>query len=171
MSEAMRLLEEAIEVARREGYAEGYAAAVEAMREFVAKTATAFPTKAPQTPRATGRGSIRRIPSGESDYTPVERGANANLVEAALRSVSPRAIGPTEIQHIVTRDAGKEIAYSSVRHALNQLEARHVAKETTAKRWQYISQDERQGGDVESEAPDSGMPGASKGNGALPLQP
>jgi hypothetical protein len=144
MSEAMKLLEEAIKIARREAYAEGYAAAIEAMREFVAKASS--PSDDISTARsATAQTGIRRAPSGEGDYTPVERGANAMLVESALRTVSPRAIGPTEIQHIVARDAGKKIAYSSVRHALDQLKARDAAREISAKRWRYISENERTG--------------------------
>jgi uncharacterized membrane protein YqiK len=144
MSEAMKLLEEAIEVARKEAFAEGYAAAIQAMREFVAKASS--PSGETRAARSvTGQTGSRRIPSGEGDYVPVERGTNALLVESALQTVSPRAIGPTEIQHIVARDAGKKIAYSSVRHALDQLKARDVAREASAKRWRYISENERTG--------------------------
>jgi hypothetical protein len=148
MSKAMELLEEAIEVARQEGYSEGYAAAMQAVaaaiQDLAAKTSS-LPNV-----RFTGAASLiatvtprRKAPSGEGDYVPVERGANAILVESALQSVFPRAIGPTEVQHIVARDAGKKLAYSSTRHALDQLRARGMAQEDSARRWQYVPQDER----------------------------
>jgi hypothetical protein len=136
-----RALEELLAPARREafdeGFAEGFAAGVEALRDQIAKMS------APNPPGARRRAAIKRALQ-PGVYTPVERGTNANLVEAALRSVAPKSCGPTELIHLVAGATGKPLAYTSVTHALNQLERRQAARKVSSNRWEYIPEKERQ---------------------------
>lgn len=64
-----------------------------------------------------------------SRATATASGTNAQLVEEVLRASSPRALRPAEIRTAIERDKGVAMAFTSIRHALGQLEARHVAKE------------------------------------------
>ena len=136
-----RALEEMLATVRREGFdegfSEGFAAGVEALRDQIAKMT------APTAPGARRRAAIKRALQ-PGVYTPVERGANGNLVEAALRSVAPKSCGPTELTHLVAGATGKSLAYTSVTHALNQLERRQAARKVSSNRWQYIPEKERQ---------------------------
>jgi hypothetical protein len=136
-----RALEELLAAARGEGFdegfAEGFAAGVEALRDQIARMS------APTAPGARRRAAIKRALQ-PGVYTPVERGTNANLVEAALRSVAPKSCGPTELIHLVAGATGRPLAYTSVTHALNQLERRQAARKVSSSRWQYIPEKERQ---------------------------
>jgi len=151
---AVTQLQEQIEEVRREAYAAGYAAAMQAMREFVAKpapgaepaaarpgrrprAATARPGRparqgppraATRAPRGTGRASARRP----------QRGTNARLVEEVLQSNAPRALRPAEIRRAVQHDKGVAMAFTSIRHALVQLEERRTAEQVAdTKTWRY----------------------------------
>jgi hypothetical protein len=62
--------------------------------------------------------------------------------EAALRSVSPKSCGPTELIRLVAGATGKPLPYTSVTHALNQLERRQAARKVSSNRWQYIPEKE-----------------------------
>ena len=136
-----RALEELLTAARGEGFdegfAEGFAAGVEALRDQIVRMS------APTPPGARRRAAIKRALQ-PGVYTPVERGANANLVEAALRSVAPKSCGPTELIHLVAGATGRPLPYTSVTHALNQLERRQAARKVSSNRWQYIPEKERQ---------------------------
>jgi hypothetical protein len=140
-ADTARALEELLAAARREGFeegfVEGFAAGIEALRNQIAKMPD------PTAPGARRRVAIKRALQ-PGVYTPVERGANANLVEAALRSVAPKSCGPTELIHLVAGATGKPLAYTSVTHALNQLERRQAARKVSSNRWQYIPEKERQ---------------------------
>jgi hypothetical protein len=140
-ADSARALEEMLAAARREGFdegfAEGFSAGVEALRDQIAKMT------APAAPGARRRAAIKRALQ-PGTYMPVERGANANLVEAALRSVAPKSCGPTELIHLVAGAIGKPLAYTSVTHALNQLERRRAARKVSSNRWEYIPENERQ---------------------------
>ncbi|HKS89342.1 MAG TPA: hypothetical protein VJR70_07885, partial [Stellaceae bacterium] len=66
------------------------------------------------------------------------RGTNARLVEEVLQSAAPRALRPAEIRSAIQRDKGVAIAFTSIRHALGQLEERHVAEQVAdSKTWRY----------------------------------
>jgi hypothetical protein len=136
-----RALEEMLAAARREGFdegfAEGFAAGLAALRDRIAKMTDPTP------PGARRRAAVRRALQ-PGVYTPVERGTNANLVEAALRSVAPKSCGPTELIHLVAGATGKPLPYTSVMHALNQLERRQAARKVSSNRWQYMPEKERQ---------------------------
>ncbi|MFI4947423.1 MAG: hypothetical protein ACHQC9_01295 [Alphaproteobacteria bacterium] len=152
---ALTQLQDQIEEVRREAYAAGYAAAMQSVREFAAKPASGaepaaarparrpraaaaarpgrparqgLPRATPRAPRATGRASARRP----------QRGTNARLVEEVLQSNAPRALRPAEIRRAVQHDKGVAMAFTSIRHALVQLEERRTAEQVAdTKTWRY----------------------------------
>lgn len=149
---ALSELQQQIEAVRSEAYAAGYAAAMQSIREFAARSApvqggeTAEPRRRrtprgparqaqPATPRRQRAGSRQRgSPAGRPP-----RGSNARMVEEVLQSNAPRALRPAEIRGAIERDKGVAIAFTSIRHALGQLEARRVVEqvaETNA--WRYV---------------------------------
>jgi hypothetical protein len=155
---ALTQLQDQIEAVRREAFAAGYAAAMQSLRDFAAKPAPGAepaatrparrpqPAAAPQpatparasrqrqpratarAPRKTGRGSARRP----------QRGTNARLVQEVLQANAPRALRPAEIRRAVQRDKGVAMAFTSIRHALVQLEERRTAEQVgDSKTWRY----------------------------------
>jgi len=152
---ALTQLQDQIEAIRREAFAAGYAAAMQSIRDFAAKpapggapaatrppgrprsvvpTAAARPTRQRQ-PRATARAPRRatRASAGRP-----QRGTNARLVEEVLQSNAPRALRPAEIRRSLQRDKGVAMAFTSIRHALVQLEERHTAEQIAdSKTWRY----------------------------------
>src|SRR5712691_9613653 len=152
---ALTQLQEQIEAVRREAFAAGYAAAMQSIREFAARPAStaeapaAAPRRRPRSaaparsassprqrqPRAAARATtrVRRASSARP-----QRGTNARLVEEVLQSNSPRALHPAEIRNALQRDKGVAMAFTSIRHALGQLEGRHTAEQVAdSKTWRY----------------------------------
>lgn len=67
-----------------------------------------------------------------------QRGTNARFVEEVLQSNAPRALRPAEIRTAIQRDKGVAIAFTSIRHALNQLEGRRAAEQIgDTKTWRH----------------------------------
>src|SRR5712692_1807814 len=152
---ALTQLQEQIEAVRREAYAAGYAAAMQSIRDFAAKPAPgAAPVAA--APRRRGRPAAlarsapparQRQPRGaagapqRTSRAPAQRpqrGTNARLVEEVLQSNAPRALRPAEIRSALQRDKGVAMAFTSIRHALGQLEGRHAAEQVAdSKTWRY----------------------------------
>jgi hypothetical protein len=67
-----------------------------------------------------------------------QRGNNARLIEEVLQSNAPRALRPAEIRSALQRDKGVAMAFTSIRHALNQLEERRTAEQIAdSKTWRY----------------------------------
>jgi hypothetical protein len=147
---ALTQLQDQIEAVRREAFAAGYAAAMQSIRDFAAKPApgAAPPAARPQQrrrrtagtgrqpqPRATTRSPRRaaRAPGGRP-----RRGSNARLIEEVLQSNAPRALRPAEIRRSLQRDQGVAIAFTSIRHALGQLEERGAAEQVAdSKTWRH----------------------------------
>jgi hypothetical protein len=145
-------LNEQIEAIRREAFAAGYAAAMQAVREATLKPA---PGEVPRGGRVTGRRKgvppatpqplpkPRGRPRKGAPATPrerhVSRGGNAHLIEEMLQSIAPRAARPAEIRSTLQREKGVAIAFTSIRHALAQLATRgtveHVADSKT---WRHL---------------------------------
>jgi hypothetical protein len=151
---AVNQLQEQVDAIRREAYAEGYAAAMQLIQKAaatppsgamapVARRGPAAPAAqaappasavAPEAvPKRRGRrpGTRREAPvkaprSGRTSRPP--RGTNAQLVSEFLQSVAPRAVRPAEIRTALQRDKGVEMAFTSIRHALGQLEARQTVE-------------------------------------------
>ena len=153
---ALNQLQEQVEAIRREAYAAGYAAAMQAVRELAARpapgAATAAPpvrrgrrpaqpaAPAPQRGRRTGRAAAAApVTRPRRAMAPrPQRGTNARLVEEVLQSNAPRALRPAEIRTTIQRDKGVAIAFTSIRHALGQLEARQLAEPADGnKTWRY----------------------------------
>jgi hypothetical protein len=157
---ALTQLQEQIEAVRREAFAAGYAAAMQSIRDVASQPA---PAAAPVAPRAPGRPrpaapardtSARATPPGRprqkraaarapqrASRAPdkrLRRGTNARLVEEVLQSNAPRALRPAEIRSALQRDKGMAMAFTSIRHALGQLEGRHTAEQVAdSKTWRY----------------------------------
>lgn len=151
---ALTELQEQIEAVRREAFAAGYAAAMQSIREFAAKPAAG--AEAPSAPSRRGRTATavakpavgRRGRRARAAVAPTatarsrskrpQRGTNARLVEEVLQSNSPRALHPAEIRSALQRDKGVSMAFTSIRHALTQLEGRRTAEQVADSRtWRY----------------------------------
>ena len=152
---AVNQLQDQIDAIRREAYAEGYAAAMEAVRQYASRTAPSGETAA-AAPRPR-RGRPRRTPAPERPSpaaarpaaraapgrparggraTRPQRGTNARLVQEVLQAIAPRAARPTEIRDALRRDKGVSMAFTSIRHALGQLEARNAVEQVAdTKTW------------------------------------
>jgi hypothetical protein len=161
---AVNQLQDQIEAIRREAYAQGYAAAMQAIREYAARpasaaqpaatargaprrtgrrgrpatTASAAPSAAPSTTRGRRRASPERparAGRGGRAARP-QRGTNARLIQEVLQAMAPRAARPTEIRDALRKDKGVSMAFTSIRHALGQLEARKTVEQVAdSKTW------------------------------------
>ncbi len=145
---AITRLHEEIEAVRREAFAEGYAAAMRSVLDFAARG----PSRAPMTTwdGAPRRPALDATAQAEPALPPrPQRGTNARLVESVLQSIAPRAVRPTEIRNALRREQGVALAFTSIRHALGQLEARRIAEQVAHSRsWRYLSQEGSADGDT-----------------------
>ncbi len=135
---AVNQLQEQIEAIRREAFAAGFEAAMRSVRQFAcdanARCATALGGAGPA---ARAPGLRRRSPALQANTSRrraaaagrLQRGTNARLVEEVLQSNAPRALRPAEIRSTIQREKGMAIAFTSIRHALGQLEARGVVEQ------------------------------------------
>ena len=143
---AVTQLQDQIEAIRREAYTAGYAAAMQAIRDFAARPGSSAspvrrgrPAKAaapaaprrgrPRGPAAKPRRAARRRP---------QRGTNARLVAEVLKALPSGSGRPADIRAALTRDKGVTMAYTSIRHSLGQLQARgEVSAGADGKTWNY----------------------------------
>jgi hypothetical protein len=138
---AIGQLEDQVELIRREAYEAGYAAAMQAIREIASRPAPAENRPTPAAPAQRGRPlrqpqpAPRKTPARQAraDREPAakrpERGSNARFVEEMLRALAPQAVRPAEIRAALQRDKGVSLAYTSIRHALGQLEGRKAVEQ------------------------------------------
>ena len=138
---AMSQLEDQVELIRREAFAAGYAAAMQAVHEIASRPAPAENLPTPTAPARRGRPPRQPEPAprkaqarrARADSKPaakrLERGSNARFVEEALRARAPLAVRPAEIRAALQRDKGVSLAFTSIRHALGQLEARKAVEQ------------------------------------------
>ncbi|HTV89017.1 MAG TPA: hypothetical protein VME41_08385 [Stellaceae bacterium] len=156
---AVNQLQEQIDAIRREAFAQGYAAAMQAVRDLAARPApgagaaaprgrptTVHPAPAAAAPAGRrGRPRANAAPTapaprrgGRAAVPRPQRGTNARYVEEVLQSNAPRALRPAEIRSAIQRDKGVAMAFTSIRHALGQLEARDAAEQVgDSKTWRY----------------------------------
>jgi hypothetical protein len=163
---AINQLQDQIEAVRREAFAAGYAAAMQSIRELASRaapSAQAAPAAA-ATPARRGRRPGRRAQAAAPAAAPTrqrrrrraaaaprtprtpraggrrpQRGTNARMVEEILQAAAPRAVRPAEIRKAL-QDKGVAMAFTSIRHALGQLESRHSAEQIAdSKSWRYRS--------------------------------
>jgi hypothetical protein len=149
---ALNQLQDQIEAIRREAYAQGYAAAMQAIRDYAARpasggeTAAATParrtagrprrTAAAQASRSRRTAASRPARAARAPASRPQRGTNARLVQEVLQAIAPRAARPTEIRDALKRDKGVSMAFTSIRHALGQLEARKSVEQVAdSKTW------------------------------------
>jgi hypothetical protein len=80
----------------------------------------------------------KSVPGTPPERRP-SRGNNANLIEEILKSIAPRAARPAEIRSTLQREKGVAIAFTSIRHALGQLEARRIVEQVAdSKTWRHL---------------------------------
>jgi hypothetical protein len=136
---ALLRLQDELTAVRCEAFAEGYAAAMRSVREFASQP--------PAAPARSGQPPVAGISSKDLEPGHLRRprrGTNAKLIEAVLQSIAPRAARPTEIRNVLRRERGVALAFTSIRHALGQLEARRVAEQVAhSKTWRYLGAESR----------------------------
>jgi hypothetical protein len=151
---AVSELQQQIEEVRREAFAAGYAAAMQAVRELASRSAAdagpatvrprrrrgAAPKAAAEAQRRGRRGGAgqggpaRRRRSAASRP---QRGSNAQTIEEILQAAAPRALRQAEIRKAL-QDKGVEVAFTSIRHALGQLETRNAAEQVgNTRSWRH----------------------------------
>jgi hypothetical protein len=157
---ALTQLQDQIEAIRREAYASGYAAAMQALREFAARPAGAAPASPPATrrrravktaPKAAIKAAAKAPTAGKTTRrrraaakSPVlrrrrpQRGTNARLIAEVLKAAGPGFVRPAVIRTALQRDKGAVVAFTSIRHALGQLQTRgEVELSADGKTWRY----------------------------------
>ena len=146
--DAIKVLEQALEAAKREGYAEGFAAAMQLIRDFAASaSATEHDTprashSAKSRPKAVKARYISRIPLAIA----------IRLVESAYQSISPRAAGPAEIRCIVKAQNETDLPKTSLRRSIGHLEADHKIRPIAGtKTWMYEASAQAGGGGAKGE--------------------
>jgi hypothetical protein len=149
---AMSQLEDQVELIRREAFAAGYAAAMRAILEIAARPAPPENRPTPAAPAERGRPprqsqpAPRKAPARQTraDSKPAakrpERGSNARFVEEVLRALAPQAVRQGDIRAALQRDKGVSLAYTSIRHALGQLEARKAVEQDGNGGWRVASE-------------------------------
>jgi len=138
---AVSELQQQIEEVRREAFAAGYAAAMEAVRELASGAPVSAGAVTAQRGRRAGMGRKTRARArrgGERQGSPAKsrrsaatrprRGGNAQTIEEILQAAAPRALRQVEIREAL-KDKGLEVAFTSIRHALGQLERRNAAEQ------------------------------------------
>ena len=125
---AVTQLQDQIETIRKEAFDEGYEAAMQAVRDFagrpvkVTNTPTERPTRT-QTKRPT-RTSTKAAPARKPIHR--ARGANAALIADVLKAL-PKSTGRAADIKKSLQGKGKDLPFTSIRHALGQLQARGQA--------------------------------------------
>src|SRR5207302_6525509 len=109
---------------RREAFAAGYAAAMQAVHEIASRpapaenlpipTAPARRSRPPRQPQQAPRKAQARRARADSKPTAkrLERGSNARFVEEVLRARAPQAVRPAEIRAALRRDKGVLLAFT-----------------------------------------------------------
>jgi len=151
---ALTQLQDQVEAIRREAYAAGYAAAMQAIREFAgrpaagqkATPAAAAPRRgrpaaakpAPEAKSAPRRGR-RPAAKAAAPASRPQRGTNARLIVEVLKAMPAGTARPAEIKKALQNDKGVAMAFTSIRHALGQLATRNeVAASDDGKTWRYL---------------------------------
>jgi hypothetical protein len=149
---AVSELQQQIEEVRRAAFAAGYASAMQAIRELASRPLPGAATPSSR-PRARGRvarksatTSSRRRQARPSDGAArpprsaarrPQRGTNAQSIQEVLQAVAPRALRQAEIRKAL-QEKGIEVSFTSLRHALGQLEARQAAEQIGSSRtWRH----------------------------------
>ena len=148
---ALTELQQQIEAIRREAFQAGYAAAMEAVRELASKSPPqedggAAASRRGPGGRSRGRASPRQgrrtasTSRTRSRRRRPERGGNARMIEEILQAAAPRALPPAAIRKAL-QGRGVDLAFTSIRNALGQLEARKAARQVGKSRtWRHLAE-------------------------------
>ena len=148
-------LQQQIEQVRREAYVAGYAAAMQVIADGASRPAPKAGTTA-AAPRRRARGRVRQAAPAAKPIRPrraratgaatttrrsangrPQRGTNALIIEEILKRMAPSGVRPAEIRKAL-EDKGVAISFASIRHALDQLEARNAAEQVGDSRtWRH----------------------------------
>ena len=127
---ALTQLQEQIDIIRQEAYGEGYAAAMKAVIDFAKSNQTSAAASGASKPRA-----VRASKSAKAPGARAPRGQNVDAVVQALKSLPQQAGRGADIRKAM----GSSISYTSLRHALGQLQARgQVSLNEDGKVWSYV---------------------------------
>lgn len=114
-----------IQAAEQRGYAR--AKGEQAVASLSWETVGAAEARAPEAARKTVETEtdrrLARLASPEYEPT-TPRGRNAEIVGEILKAIAPKGATATHIQRVALRERDVRIASSSMRHALDQLDAR-----------------------------------------------
>ena len=156
---AVTELQQQIEEVRREAFAAGYAAAMQAVRELATQPVAdargstsrrrgAAGRKASITPRTTATPTRRRRARASQGAASARRrsaprrpprGANAESIEQILKASAPGGLRAAEIRKAL-RQKGVDLPFTSIRHALGQLARRNAAEQVgDGKTWRHRS--------------------------------
>jgi hypothetical protein len=145
---AMTQLEEQLEAIRKEAYEAGYAAAMQTIRTFASRSPSAAAPAVARKQRKSAaavkpqprRSAKTTTPKQRSKAQPTQptRGKNASLIAEVLKGTHGPARA-ADIRKALQRDKGVSIAFTSIRHALNQLAQRGDVKASADHReWRYV---------------------------------
>ena len=147
---ALTQLQDQIEAIRREAYDQGYAAAMQAVRDFAAGPAAAQKPTPVRRARAAAKAAPavkpaprrRRGAARAASPAPAgrpRRGTNARLIVEVLKAMPAGTGRPADIRRALQNDKGVSMAFTSIRHALGQLAMRNeVAASDDGKTWRYL---------------------------------
>ena len=134
-----------IEFIRREAYNEGYAAAMQAVVEFSTsgtakpKATAARVTSAKPSAATTAAPRRQRRAQAKPPTRQTRRGDNARHIAEALMTL-PDHTGPAAAIKKALAEKGHDMAYTSIRHGLGQLQARGEASVAEDDRtWTYTT--------------------------------
>ena len=143
-------LTEHLESIRREAYTEGYAAAMRAVVEFstsrtakpkatVTKASARKAAAAKSTTATTEAPKRQRRAQAKPAPRQTRRGDNMRRIAEAMMTL-PNHSGPAAAIKKVLAGKGHDIAYTSIRHGLGQLQARGEASVAAdGKTWSYTA--------------------------------
>jgi hypothetical protein len=153
---AVAQLQDQIETIRQEAYQEGYQAAMRAVIDFTAGTARPKPNPKTTAPLADALVTPSAAPRQARQARPAAGGTNARVREPAARrttsrgdnarhisdalSALPERTGPAAAIRKALAAKGIDMPYTSIRHALGQLQARGEATVAEDGRtWSYTA--------------------------------
>jgi hypothetical protein len=146
---ALGQLQDQIEAIRDEAYAAGYAAAMQAVRDFSARPtsgAVATSTRSQPPPKAApakpsgrpDRSPARTNPAVQVRHRP-QRGTNARLIIEVLKASGSDFVRPAAIRTTLQNTNGAVLPFTSIRHALSQLQSQGLAEPSgDGKSWRYM---------------------------------
>jgi hypothetical protein len=145
---ALEDLQRQIDAIRRQAFEAGYAAAMKAVHELASQSPAApsrrgrrrgrgrVASKSASRPRRSGLGIAPASRTRSRQRRP-QRGANARMIVEILQAAAPRALPQAQIRKAL-QEKGISLAFTSIRHALGQLEARNAAKQVgNSRTWRY----------------------------------